>query len=143
MSAADVELVRRIAPPFHGDLKAMVQDEAAGDNLRRFATSDYEFVFAEHEALDIGGAHRGAEATLAVWRQYLEQWQSYFTELTDVIDAGDRVVVLLRERGVSKGGVDLEGESGQVWTIDDGKVKRIEAYQSPESALRAAGLDPR
>jgi ketosteroid isomerase-like protein len=55
-------------------------------------------------------------------------------ELVDVIDAGDRVVVVLRPPG---GGSELRANAT---TFRDGKVVEMVAYESPEAALAAAGV---
>jgi ketosteroid isomerase-like protein len=56
-------------------------------------------------------------------------------ELVDVIDAGSKVVVILRPRSA-------EGEEGELranlTTFRDGKVVEMVAYASPEEALGAA-----
>jgi len=58
-------------------------------------------------------------------------------ELVDVVDAGDRVVVMMRPPS-------LEGEpaalSANLTTFRDGKVIEMVHYPSPEEALAAAGI---
>ena len=57
------------------------------------------------------------------------------------IDAGDRVVVIVRQRGRSKPtGVLVEMRFGQVWTTRGGRGIRMQMYASQEEALEAAGL---
>ena len=56
-------------------------------------------------------------------------------------DAGDRVVVLVRQRARSKStGMPVEMSFAQVWIIRDGKAARMEMYSDPAEALEAAGL---
>ena len=61
-------------------------------------------------------------------------------ELLDVIDAGDRVVVILRAPG-------SDAESGalqaNVTTFRDGKVVEMVHFPDPQDALAAAGLPRR
>ena len=60
-----------------------------------------------------------------------------------MIDAGERVVSLVRQVGKTKtGGVDVEASAAAVWTVRDGKLKRVEFHLDREAALRAAGLSP-
>jgi ketosteroid isomerase-like protein len=54
-------------------------------------------------------------------------------ELVDVIDAGDRVVVLIRPVGDAELRANLT-------TFRDGKVIEMVAYPNPEDAMTAAGL---
>jgi hypothetical protein len=57
----------------------------------------------------------------------------------ELIDAGEHVisVVTSRARGRVSG---LEVECTGVWTIHEGKVVRVEWFESREEALEAAGL---
>jgi ketosteroid isomerase-like protein len=54
-------------------------------------------------------------------------------ELVEVIDAGDRVVVVVRPAGEQE-------LRANVTTFRDGKVVEMVAYESPEAARAAAGL---
>jgi SnoaL-like domain len=82
---------------------------------------------ARYCAGDVGG-ERGA-------------WDDWEIEVEDYLDAGERVVVLLHQRGRAKvTGIPVEMRLGQVWTIEDGKSIWMQMYASPEEALEAAGL---
>lgn len=59
-------------------------------------------------------------------------------ELVDVIDAGDRVVVILRPAAAA-GRVD---PVANLTTFRDGKVVEMVHYADPADALLAAGLGP-
>jgi len=81
----------------------------------------------------------GAREFLADWTAAWEDWE---LEVEDYVDAGERVVTIVRQRGRSKtSGVPVEMRFGQVWTFQDGKQIRMQMYASPEEALEAAGLD--
>jgi len=81
----------------------------------------------------------GARAFLAEW---LEAWDDWSLEVEEYVDAGgDRVVVILRQRGRSKAsGAPSEMHFGQVWTLKDGLSIRMQMYASPAEALEAVGL---
>ena len=52
--------------------------------------------------------------------------------------AGDKVVVIVRQRGRAKAtGLPVDMHFGQVWTYRDGKQLRMEMYATPEEALDA------
>ena len=53
----------------------------------------------------------------------------------------NRVIVVyhLRMRG-SRSGIDIDATSAQLWTIKDGKGRRIKLYQSKSDALEGARL---
>jgi ketosteroid isomerase-like protein len=56
-------------------------------------------------------------------------------ELVDVIDAGDKVVVIMRPQGP---GDQRDEPVANVTTFRDGKVVEMVAYPDPEEALAAA-----
>jgi ketosteroid isomerase-like protein len=57
------------------------------------------------------------------------------------IDAGDRVVAILRVHAKGRGsGVDIERLDGAVWTLREGKLIRLDYYGSKAAALEAVGL---
>jgi ketosteroid isomerase-like protein len=58
-------------------------------------------------------------------------------ELVDVIDAGDRVVVIMRPEG---GDGRRDGRAANVTTFRDGRAIEIVHYPDPQDALAAAGL---
>jgi ketosteroid isomerase-like protein len=60
-----------------------------------------------------------------------------------MIDAGDRVVSLVGMRGTTKtGGVEVEASAAAVWTVVEGRLRRVEFHIDRQAALRAAGVDP-
>jgi ketosteroid isomerase-like protein len=59
-------------------------------------------------------------------------------ELVDVLDAGDRVVVILKPPASE---ADLEPLRAQITTFRDGKVVEKIGYDTVEEALRAAGVE--
>jgi ketosteroid isomerase-like protein len=68
-------------------------------------------------------------------------WENYEMELEEFIDAGERVLILFRERGQGRrSGVDTEAKLGAVWTVRDGRVSRMQPFRSRRDAYEAAGL---
>jgi ketosteroid isomerase-like protein len=58
-----------------------------------------------------------------------------------VIDCGDRVVAVTRQRGRgSASGAGVELEYAQLIAFADGRIVRTEVYLDRERALEAAGL---
>jgi ketosteroid isomerase-like protein len=52
-------------------------------------------------------------------------------------------VVVVRVTGRGKGsGANVEQRNGQVWTVVDSKVARVDSYMSRAEALEAVGLCP-
>ncbi len=80
----------------------------------------------------------GAREFLAEWA---DAWDGWEIEVEDYIDAGERVVAIVNQRGSAKGaGVPVEMRFAQVWTFRDGQAIRMDMYASPDEALEAVGL---
>jgi ketosteroid isomerase-like protein len=70
-----------------------------------------------------------------------EIWAEFRIVPERIIDAGDRVVVIEAIEGLGRGsGVRLESRSASIWTLDGGKITRLEIGHQPDAALRAVGL---
>jgi ketosteroid isomerase-like protein len=80
------------------------------------------------------GLKRWVDSTREIW----DEWRF---EPERFLDAGDRVVVLVRvvARGGSSG-VSLDRETAHLWTLRDGRVTRCEVYLDRSEALEAARL---
>jgi ketosteroid isomerase-like protein len=87
------------------------------------------------------GTRRGVESFGAAAGSISDTFDRLGVDIDEMLDAGDRVVVLatLRGRGRSSG-AGLDSRQGYIWTLRDGKATRFEWFNSPDEALRAAGL---
>jgi ketosteroid isomerase-like protein len=57
------------------------------------------------------------------------------------IDAGNHVVVIMEIRGKGKdSGIEVTMRSGDVWTVEGGKVVQLAGYSVASEALEAVGL---
>jgi ketosteroid isomerase-like protein len=130
MSQANVDIVRNVFEAWNnGDL----------DSVAALFSEDVQW-------LEIGGRPerpetRGWETLRAGLESLFEAWQYYRLEPQEILDAGDRVIAVLRE--VARGrasGLEVEGRWGYVITVRAGKVTRVEAYRDPQQALAAVGL---
>lgn len=73
--------------------------------------------------------------------RYWSIWNDYSQDVEEMIEAGDRVVVVLREHARKRNSdVDIEREVATVWTISGGRRVRFEAFPSRAEALRAVGI---
>lgn len=144
MSAENVDLVRRLQPPSDLDLAALFRD-------------DHEFAVAEtglapffHPDCEIAGGGpdffapvwgTGLRGLREVWLEWLAPWASYRTEIEQLIDLGERVLVLVHDFARGQiGDPEVKQASGAIWTVRDRKVSRVVFYTNRDSALRAAGL---
>lgn len=87
------------------------------------------------------GEHRGIEAVrLQIWR-WVEALPDLQIEPLEIRTKGDRAFVWVRFAGHGAGSdMPIEMEVAQVLTIDEGKVRRNEAYTDRAAGLEAAGL---
>jgi ketosteroid isomerase-like protein len=86
-------------------------------------------------------AHGLPEAVQVFEEEDLEAWEERRLEAEEFIDAGDNVVVLMREYRRGRGsGVELEAETAVVCAVSAGRVVRIQGYMDRDAALQFAGL---
>lgn len=82
----------------------------------------------------------GIEGARQFNADWVEAWDEWGVDVEDYVDAGEQVVVLIRQRGRSKATtVPVEMSLGQVWTFADGQAIRMQMYATQEEALEAAG----
>ena len=83
-------------------------------------------------------SYRGVEGIQEFFRDWLQDFDDYTSDALDPLDLGDRVLLTVNDRGRGKGsGVSIERYHAQVWTLRDGRVLRIEVWESREAALAA------
>ena len=71
-----------------------------------------------------------------------EVWESFTWEPTDVKEADDLVLALVRSVGHGRGsGLDIERHSAMVWRIPGETLHAMIFYRDPLAARRAAGID--
>ena len=86
--------------------------------------------------------YRGHDGVAAWYAETFEPWADMRAEPQRFVDAGERTVVVVGLHArVSGGEVDLEGEIAHVVTIRDGKIVKLDGYDTPEAALSAVGLE--
>jgi hypothetical protein len=145
VSQENLELVRRLQPRPDADLVAVFHDErTAGDFDRLFAA----FFHPDCECvLNLPGAEPAVYVGLEGWRKgwgdWLAPWVSYRSEIEELFDVGERVVVLVRDYARREPGAPEIGQiAAAVWTARDAKVARAEFYAHRSEALKAVGLEP-
>ena len=138
-----MEFVRLLQPGPDVDLAALFRDDdVAGDlaeKLAGFFHPDCECVL--HHPSTEPVIYRGLEGVRTVWRDWLTPWATYRTIIEDLIDAGDRVVVFVRDYGRREPGAhEVEMIAAAVWTVRERKIVRTDFYTSRAEALQAVGL---
>ena len=99
---------------------------------------DPEFAF--HHVWD-GRVFKGFEGTQEWISDTRETWEDYSQELTEIIDLGENVVVVLRISARGGGsGVPVAQELAVVWRFEGDKAVRARSFTSRAEALETAGL---
>jgi ketosteroid isomerase-like protein len=94
----------------------------------------------DHDTPDQGGyqGHQGFEQWLADWGA---AWAGWSLDVHEFIDAGERVVALVRMTATGRGsGVEVNRADAIIYTVRDGRIVRIDYYNDPDEALKAVGL---
>ena len=134
MSQSNVEVVRRL------------YDAAA----RRDDVIPFE-LYAEDILWDISNSGRALLAMKPVYhghegvRQYWRETTSAFGEIDfeveELIDAGDQVLAVIREREVGPASrAPVEATHLALYTLSGGKVIMLQVFDDRQQALEAAGL---
>ena len=94
----------------------------------------------DHDIMD-AGEYRG-RAGVARW---LEDWGTAWSEFSmepeEFLDAGERVVAVIRMRARGRGSsVQVERQDALVFEVHDGKIARTDYFNNRQQALDAAGL---
>jgi ketosteroid isomerase-like protein len=90
------------------------------------------------------GTYRGHEGVIDAWREWLEQWDDYRAEVEELIDCGDDVLVVARERASGAGsGARVSSRVYAVIAVRDQKITRWRTFYDEASARCAAGLETR
>jgi ketosteroid isomerase-like protein len=141
MSQENVELVKTLIPQ-GTDVVPLFRDEVTFaqtlDALGTFLTDDFQSVIVLPAQ---SRTCAGPEGLRENWLDWLEPWAAYRVTIDELIDLGERVLVLSRNYGRRK---DMEAEvelmAAAILTVKGGKVARWEDYADRAAALEAVGL---
>jgi uncharacterized protein len=102
---------------------------------------DPEIEWHGYTHLPESGTLADREEVRAWLERFLDAWEQLDIEVTELIEAGDQVVALVRFHGRGKGsGVQVEGGvDAHVWTVRDGQIVAVELYQGTREGLEVAG----
>ncbi len=148
VSQEDVEFVRNLLTTlFRGNLVTAVDDQTRLREVEAVIAkrADPQFEWAmvgpDYAPGQQGFDGRGLEEFRVAWRDWMEPYESYEIEPGDTVDAGDSVVMLVRQVARTKtGGVEVVNlGAGVVW-VRDGRMRKVEFHLDRDAAMRAAGL---
>ena len=87
------------------------------------------------------GVYNGHQGFLTLIANAVEGFDEFRIEPEEFIEAGDRVVVLVRTVGRGKlSGAEVDAQVAHVWTVRNGKAVELRLYGNRDEALEAAGL---
>ena len=139
-----VDTVRALSERFPADPLALTPEERG----RRLDEALGEATWPDVEIAMVapGGwsaEREGLQGYMDGWEDWLAPFDSFRLEFEDLLDAGDNVVVLVRQFARPKGAsAHLENPGAAVFRFRDGKIERIEFHLDREDAMRSAGLEP-
>jgi ketosteroid isomerase-like protein len=144
MSQANVDLVLGLQPDPGVDVAQVFRDDetyaARVETHGRLYHPDCEFAFPG--LLGGGKTYTGLEGGRTAWVDWLTAWRSYRVEISEVIDCGERVLVLYHAFAVPQGSTaEVKFGGADVWTVRDGKIARWEGYGSHAKGRKVVGLE--
>ena len=140
MSQENLEIVRRSYEFFnrwavHPDVEPLL-------NPKVHSLLHPEVEFHTYANAPEAGVYRGADAVIAYNQRLFEQFESLRIEVEELLEAGDRVVVVSTQDAIPKGGgqQEIHVHMAEVWRVRDGLLAERHSYSTKGEALEAAGL---
>jgi uncharacterized protein len=100
-----------------------------------------EIEFHAYEQAPEAGVYRGKDAVREYNEGLFEQFERIRFEIEELVDAGDRVVVVTTQHAMPKGGRhEIDVHFAEVWRIRDGLLVERHSYSARAQALEAAGV---
>lgn len=145
MSEENVKIVRALYPAPGTDLARMYRDErrwaAASAAVSAYFAQGFKCAAVGYLEAD-GESFEGLAGLRYLWLEWLTPWESYRTEIEEIADLGDEVLLAVRDfarRAVNAPEVAVS--SAAIWTVRDGKVTQITFYADRAKALTDLGLE--
>jgi ketosteroid isomerase-like protein len=135
MARRDVDAVRRF-----WDLFNTKGVGAAVDDMAEYADPNVEF--HEDRAFPEGGVYRGLEEIRAYATEFQEHMAGHRMEIEELRVVGHSVLAFLHERATgAQSGVAVEERPCFVFSFEDGRLIRVDAYIDRNQALAAVQLE--
>jgi ketosteroid isomerase-like protein len=116
---------------------------ARGDMGGMLDLLDPELEWRAPESVPWGGTFHGHAGFGEFVGKLLDQPAEFRREVLEYLDAGERVVVLLRQMGRRKGSdTEYDVPEVHIWTIRDGKIVDFEGFFDTATVLRTLQLQP-
>jgi ketosteroid isomerase-like protein len=125
-----------------GDARRLSEAMASANPEALFALLAEDVEWDYVGAFPESATYHGPDAVRGFFGQWSGAFDNFGFAAEDVIDAGDFVVVHLRQWGRGKEtGAQVENRSWQVFTFRDGKIVHCRGYPTKAEAFEAAGRD--
>jgi ketosteroid isomerase-like protein len=88
--------------------------------------------------------YHGLDGVRSALDSWFEVWEWMQVEIEELVDAGDRILVMLLQRAKGRASeIEVEVKTFNVYTFGvDGRVTRLELFTDRDPAVEAAGLTP-
>ncbi len=144
MSQENVELVRAIATLYQSPEGIALL--ASGDLDLSVVDPDIEWDASRLADLipDLAEVYHGHDGVRMYWRRWLDAWRDLEFTVEGLRDAGDDVVLLIRDQrqtGRHSGIVTELPPYGMVFTVRSGTLVRWRTFPNQLCALKAVGLE--
>jgi ketosteroid isomerase-like protein len=107
--------------------------------LRERAHPEFETVMVPQDGPPLN--YSGVDGFREAIDDWLSPWEEFRFEIEELIPVGDMLVMFVRQVGTTKhGGVEIATDSGTVWWIVDGSIRRASFFLDRNDARRAAGI---
>jgi ketosteroid isomerase-like protein len=138
MPQKNVEIVRGAFDTFN----AFMRGERAEDALAALADPEFEYAWPAERELPEPDHLRGVPEAFDLFERVRSGWVDFVWEPLDFIEApGNRVLVTVRQCGRGReSGLPDESHHFQLFTIRDGRVRKVDFFAHRTEALEAAGL---
>jgi ketosteroid isomerase-like protein len=132
VSQENLELVRQVMETF--------TEAGMEESARRFFHVDG--VFEEPPEQPSPAVARGRDAAIRTYRQFDEAWEEHRSDVEEmrVVD-DERVLVLSLEHFRGRDGIEVTQPCGNLFTLREGKVIRLQSFWERANAFAAAGLE--
>jgi ketosteroid isomerase-like protein len=114
---------------------------ATGDFDPELIATDFVWDMSTFRGWPEQQTYEGIEGARQFMADWLATWDDWSLDVKEIRDAGERVVVVVRQTGRSKTtGLPVDMSFAQVFTLRDGVQTRMQMYADPAEALEATGL---
>jgi ketosteroid isomerase-like protein len=140
---ANLSILRAMGTPGEDAVLGFAEAITRGDRTAAVGFCDPEIEFLSVLAVS-GRRYVGHDGIHQYFDDVAQAWAEWRVEVHRTAAASDgrvAIVMTMHVRGKESGVVWSE-QTGHVWTLRDGKLRRNEPYREPGEALREVGIEP-